>query len=433
VPVVKAARLVRNQLRGEARRGRRLWRDAADRQHLRTTAAQVVVGPHPAATVMVHFADGDPDRSLYQLRQWFEPLAELHRTTPVAITVRSATMARAIAAETALPVAYLRKTIDIERYMVATDPRLVLYVNHWEPNFQLMRYGRALHVFISHGESEKVYMASGQLRAYDFAFVAGEAAIDRIRAHVPNYDPVARTRRIGRPQLDFLPPDRSAGATPITVLYAPTYEGDRPSMAYGSVQSHGLAVVDSLLAAGYRVVYRPHPLTGTITPDAAAANRAIHERLTAANAALPPGRQPHVLGARGPLGEQMAESAVAIVDNSAMAFDWLVTGKPIVVTVPTTAAQTGLRSSFLDACYRLTAQEAPQAGDVVARALDDDTLGAQRAFWIARHFGDVTPGASLRRFLEATGELVAFGAEQVRRTEQAAAELAARPLGPGIG
>lgn len=424
---------MRNQLRGETRRARRLWRDAADRKHLRATTAQVVAGPHPPATVMVHFADGDPDRSLYQLRQWFGPLAELDRTTPVAITVRSATMARAIAAESALPVAYLRKTIDIERYMLAVDPRVVFYVNHWEPNFQVMRYGRALHVFISHGESEKVYMASGQLRAYDFAFVAGDAAVDRIRANVPNYDPVARTRAIGRPQLDFLPPDRSGGLEPPTVLYAPTYEGDRPSMAYGSVRSHGLALVDSLLAAGYRVIYRPHPLTGTITADAAAANRAIHERLAAANAALPPGRAPHVLGARGPLGEQMAESAVAIVDNSAMAFDWLVTGKPIVVTIPATQAQTGVRSSFLAACYRLTADEAGAAADVVARALAEDRLVEQRAFWVARHFGDVSPGASMRRFLAATAELVAFGAEQVRRTEQAAAELAARPFGPSSG
>ncbi len=379
---------MRNQLRGETRRARRLWRDAADRKHLRATTAAVVAGPHPPATVMVHFADGDPDRSLYQLRQWFAPLAELDRTTPVAITVRSATMARAIAAESALPVAYLRKTIDIERYMLAVDPRVVFYVNHWEPNFQVMRYGRAMHVFISHGESEKVYMASGQLRAYDFAFVAGDAAVDRIRANVPNYDPVARTRAVGRPQLDFLPPDRSGGLEPPTVLYAPTYEGDRPSMAYGSVQSHGLALVDSLLAAGYRVIYRPHPLTGTITADAASANRAIHERLAA---------------------------------------------EPIVVTIPATQAQAGVRSSFLAACYRLTADEAGSAADVVARALADDRLAEQRAFWVARHFGDVSPGASMRRFLAATAELVAFGAEQVRRTEQAAAELAARPLGPGTG
>jgi hypothetical protein len=317
--------------------------------------------------------------------------------------------------------------------MQAVDPRVVFYVNHWARNFQVMRYGRAMHVFISHGESEKVYMASGQLRCYDFAFVAGEAAVDRIRGALPNYDADARTRRIGRPQLDFMPADRSGSAAVRTVLYAPTYEGDRPSMAYGSVVSHGKAIVTSLLGAGHRVIYRPHPMTGSLSPAHRQADLAIRAQLAHANAALPAGRAPHVTDTASQLGEQLADSDVAIVDNSAMAFDWLVTGKPLVVTIPSTDASIGVHTSFLAACYRLTAADAGLAAEVVDRALADDVLAEQRAFWIERHFGDVSPGASTRRFLAATQELVAYGAEQVRLTEQRAAELAARHLGPGPG
>jgi hypothetical protein len=416
-------------MRGERQRVRRMWRDAADRRHLRQTSAYPIAGTHAPATVMVHFSDGDPDLSLYQLRQWFEPLAELHRTIPVAITVRKATMARAVAEECALPVEYLRKTTDVERYMEDVDPRVVFYVNHWTPNFLLMRYGRAMHVFISHGESEKVYMASGQLRSYDFAFVAGRAAEERILAALPNYDPAVRTRQIGRPQLDFLPPDRSGRGDTPTVLYAPTYEGDRPSMAYGTVQSHGARIVTSLVAAGYRVIYRPHPLTGSISPSYGQADLRVRELLTRANGALPQGRRRHVIDTAGRLAEQIAESDVAIVDNSAMAFDWLVTGKPLIVTIPSTEATIGVHNSFLSACYRLAAADAGGAADLVDRALRDDTLAAQRAFWIQRHFGDVSPGASTRRFIDATAEIVAFGAEQVRLTEQRAAALAARRLG----
>ena len=128
----------------------------------------------------------------------------------MAITVRSATAARIIASECSLPVEYLRNTNDLETYMGSVDPRVVFYVNHWARNFQVMRYSRAMHVFISHGESEKVYMASGQLRAYDFAFIAGQAAHDRLLAALPNYDPTDRTRQIGRPQLDFLPAGHTA-------------------------------------------------------------------------------------------------------------------------------------------------------------------------------------------------------------------------------
>ncbi len=167
--------------------------------------------------------------------------------------------------------------------MGSVDPRVVFYVNHWARNFQVMRYARAMHVFISHGESEKTYMASGQLRAYDFAFIAGQAAHDRILAGLPNYDPAVRTRQIGRPQLDFLPADRRGRTHERTVLYAPTYEGDRPSMAYGSVESHGLRIVESLVDAGYRVIYRPHPMTGTLSESYRRADRSVRQMLNRAD------------------------------------------------------------------------------------------------------------------------------------------------------
>ena len=367
---------------------------------------------------------------MYQVRQWYKPLSELHKHMPVAISVRSATAARIITEECSLPVEYLRNSRELERYMESIDPRVVLYVNHWARNFQVMRYGRAMHVFISHGESEKIYMASGQLRAYDFAFIAGEAAHDRILAALPNYDPAERTRQIGRPQLDFLPPDRSRHSQVPTVLYAPTYEGDRPSMAYGSVQSHGLQVVASLIGAGDRVIYRPHPMTGTLSESYRRADREVRDLLRRTNATQAPGRPLHIIDASAGLDEQIAESAVAIVDNSAMAFDWLVTGKPLVVTIPDTEATVGVHNSFLSACYRLTVADAGRAAALVAHALDNDTLAGQRAYWIARHFGEVSDGASMRRFIDATAEIAAYGGEQVRRTEQRAAEFSARPIGP---
>jgi hypothetical protein len=287
-----------------------------------------------------------------------------------------------------------------------------------------------MHVFISHGESEKIYMASGQLRAYDFAFIAGPAACDRILAALPNYDPVVRTRQIGRPQLDFMPPDRSGRSDVQTVLYAPTYEGDRPSMAYGSVQSHGPALVGSLVQAGYRVIYRPHPMTGRLSEPYHRADLVVRDLLTRANAASAPGSPGHVIDTSGRLADQIAVSEVAIVDNSAMAFDWLLTGKPLIVTIPATEATTGIHNSFLSSCYRLTADGAGTAADLVGAALRNDTLATQRAFWIERHFGDISPGASTRRFIEATRGIVELGATQVALTEQRAAELAERRIGP---
>ena len=69
-----------------------------------------------------------------------------------------------------------------------------MYVNQSYLNFHAMRYPDMLHVFLSHGESEKTtYMASNQAKAYDFMFVAGEAAVQRYRKSLVNFDAEAPT------------------------------------------------------------------------------------------------------------------------------------------------------------------------------------------------------------------------------------------------
>lgn len=396
--------------RTEYGRLRRASRDAADRRYLRSQPTS-----SPPATVMAHFADEDPDLYLYQLRQWYQPLEALNEVMPTVISTRYATVARVIAAECRLPVVYLRNLPDMENYMQAADPRVVLYVNQSVRNFQLMRYGRAMHVFISHGESEKGYMSSGQLRAYDFAFIAGQAAFERIRTSLPNYDPAVRTRQIGRPQLDFLPTDRSGGPR-TTVFYAPTWEGDRPSMAYGSIESSGRQLIASLLAGGYRIIYRPHPLSGTHSESYGAADRQIRAALERANAQT---GSRHVVDTAGRIDTQIAESDVAIMDNSAMAFDWLVTGKPLIVTIPASETAVGAHNNFLAACYRLAPGQARSAASLVASVMESDEFADQRAFWVDRHFGEVADGASTRRFIAAAADVAEIGAQKLAEVERA--------------
>src|SRR5690606_2395449 len=159
------------------------------------------------------------------------------------------TGARALLAEDAPPVAFVPTVRDLERYIAKQDIRLVLYVNQNTRNFQMFRYSRRWHVFINHGESDKMYMSTNQYKAYDYAFIAGQAARDRLERVLWDYDLGRRAIEIGRPQADHY-----SGTLPYTpdertvVLYAPTWEGDRPSAHYGSNATHGEALVGALLA-----------------------------------------------------------------------------------------------------------------------------------------------------------------------------------------
>src|SRR5690606_8586334 len=150
--------------------------------------------------IAVYFADGAVN--MYQMRQWYRPLEELAKTWPVVVLSRSASGAELLIQEDAPPVAFVPTVRSLERVLAKQDIRIVLYVNQNTRNFQMSRYGRRWHVFINHGESDKMYMTTNQYKAYDYAFIAGQAARDRLTRTLWDYDIDRRAIEIGRPQAD---------------------------------------------------------------------------------------------------------------------------------------------------------------------------------------------------------------------------------------
>ncbi|MCU1438282.1 MAG: hypothetical protein JWP66_1369 [Naasia sp.] len=385
--------------------GRRLVASRLTQRRLHRVLRQRAPLPQDRFEIGVYFADGAVN--LYQIRQWYRPLQELSARWPVLILSRSPGAAEQILRETELPMAYARRVVDLEQVVQEQPLKVILYVNQNSRNFQMMRYGRRWHVFINHGESDKMYMTTNQFKAYDYSLIAGQAARDRLGRVLWDYDFDKRALPIGRPQADhftgqlpYVPDERTV------VLYAPTWEGDRAAAAYGSVASHGRALVAALLATGrHRVVYRPHPRSGVVDSAYGAANREIVAMIERANAADPTARHIHDTGSD--LGWQLAASDVAIVDISAMVYDRLATGKPILVTRPLSADAEIDPGGYLADAEWLSADA---AGNIVERvdALGlDDAAQARLAGWVEHYFGDVTPGATTRRLHAAIEHLMA--------------------------
>jgi CDP-glycerol glycerophosphotransferase (TagB/SpsB family) len=361
--------------------------------------------PAPGSVqVVVYFADTRVN--LYQIRQWYAPLAELAKKRPVAIITRSPGTMLTLLDESPVPVVYLRKVVELEDFVQSQDIKIVLYVNQNAKNFQMFRYGRMWHVFINHGESDKMYMTTNQFKAYDYSFIAGEAARERLARNLWDFDLDRRAIQIGRPQADHF-----AGELPYpdddrtVVLYAPTWEGDRESAAYGSIATHGVPLVRSLLATGaHRVIYRPHPRSGVIDPAYRAANEAIISAIAAANASDPAAH--HVFDDGPQLGWQLAGADVAITDISAMVYDRLATGKPLLVARPTSPGADVDESGYLGDCEWLTAEDAGDIVGIVDRVQHSAEARQKLEFWVQRHFGDTTPGAATARFHAAVEQLV---------------------------
>jgi hypothetical protein len=360
-------------------------------------------GPAPAGAVAVFFSAGP--ENLYQFEQWRRPLEELAAHRPVLVVVERPDTGEEILRSSGLPVVFARGSRALEELVTERDVRVVLYLDQLEANFRMLRFAAPVHVQIGHGESDKVSSVSNQHKAYDLVFVGGAAGSDRLQAALRGFDAATRTVQVGRPQLDhgYAGGPAWAEGSGRRVWYAPTWEGDRPSLAYGSLASHGVALVEALLAEGdVRVLYRPHPRTGMASPVHRAADRRIRELLRSA-------ADRHLVDI-GPYGWQWTFADACVTDVSAVAYDWLATGKPLVVTEP---APTAFRpaSPLLDQLPLLPASEAGH----VRRALDARGLGSSRTDvrleeLTRYYFGETADRASTARFLAAVETCYALSA-----------------------
>ena len=137
---------------------------------LRDTGA--VVDPDAEqAEVLVYFPE--PPLRLYQLAQWLPVLERLAEERATACVVRSAGAHPQLREATSLPLAVLPSYSDLMTFYDRGRPKVLLYVNHGQLNFQSLTLQTALHVQISHGESDKRSSVSNQAKAYDRVFGSG--------------------------------------------------------------------------------------------------------------------------------------------------------------------------------------------------------------------------------------------------------------------
>lgn len=352
----------------------------------------------------LYFADGEVN--LYQVRQWYKPLAELAKTWPVVILSRHTLSAIAMLDEAPIPVAYVRTVLDLENFIADQDLRIIFYVNQNARNFQMFRYGKRWHVFINHGESDKMYMTTNQFKAYDYSLIAGDAARERLGRVLWDYDFNKRAIEIGRPQADYY-----TGEIPFTpderevVLYAPTWEGDRPAAAYGSILTHGVDIVEALIATGkHRVIYRPHPRSGAVDSEYGEANQQIKSLLRRANSEDSSAK--HIIDEGAELGWQLSVADMAIVDISAMVYDRLAAGKPLMITRPVNPQAEIDEGGYLSDCEWLEADNSGNVAELIDQLEHDQQAQQRLRKWCKHYFGDITPGVPTKRFHEAVARLM---------------------------
>ena len=252
-----------------------------------------------------------------------------HRSRRIVLSASSSAMLRSpryLKGVTSFPVRFSRLTNGLDKFMQSPSLRAVFYVNQGTSNFQALRYPEPAHVHLSHGESEKISMISNQLKGYDYVFTAGQAARERIEQTLYGMSD-DRMFDVGRPQLDrprsvphewkefkSRPPGwRKRCSTPRRGRVTLRRWRTAPSPTTET------QIVTSLLEAGYRVIFRPHPRTGVMRHEFEKAVEDVAEIVES---------DPRGFLDKSPdVSWQLDEADLAVVEMTSVAFDWLVLRK----------------------------------------------------------------------------------------------------------
>jgi hypothetical protein len=228
--------------------------------------------------------------SAYQVNMWLSTIDDLDH--PAVILLRERPMV-SLVGRTRTPVICVPNAQDMVR-LDLSSVRTALYPANVGKNLHMLRMPSIRSAFINHGDSDKPASFNPFAKAYDEVWVAGPAGRERYLAMgtgVRDEDIV----EVGRPQLA---PIATTSGTPdpmFTVLYAPTWEGWSDDLAHSSIAAMGPAIVRALLdyAPEIRLLYKPHPLTGTRDPQAIKTHEEIVEMIEWANAARKAGGHKH--------------------------------------------------------------------------------------------------------------------------------------------
>jgi hypothetical protein len=281
----------------------------------------------------------------------------------------------------------------------------VFYVNNAVRNTHFIERRELTHVWLNHGDSEKPACYSPVHAIYDLIFAAGQAGIDRYARHGVSI-PAEKFRIVGRPQVELIRP-RAVGAAARmtsdiapTVLYAPTWQGPYADTRFFSLPM-GLPIVDRLLDAGARVIFRAHPLNYQY-PQCRAMIRRINARLEADRAAT--GRQ-HLWGPAADSDRSIEDcfnaSDAMIADVSAVVSDYLQSDKPFaIVSVGRTREQLLRDAPAARAAYVLH-EDLSNLDEVVTNLLGPDPLAELRRSIKTYYLGDLPADQYAEGFLEA--------------------------------
>lgn len=365
-------------------------------------------GSYVQAEVVVYFGDRGP--KFYQLEQWLPVLEKLHRTHRTVLIFRKPSALLQAREVTRLPMVLKRRFDPLHTFYHANDFKLALYVNNGMTNFQSLAFAPMVHVHVNHGESDKLSMVSNQAKSYDRVFVAGDAAIDRYRKSLVDFDESVLIK-VGRPQLDIDRPQELEASSAKTIMYAPTWEGENDANNYTSVDLLGPKIVEAALSIeDVRLIYKPHPrVEPSHDPAVSEANSRIIELIERANKSIAEESLRHQVLMEGDILAMFDTVDLLVTDISSVGLDFLYLrpDKPLVLTDRRDdTAKLNEEAPISRATPILDSSTVQRTVELLEQMMRNDTAAESRQRLRRHYFGEGEKGTSTELFTKAISALI---------------------------
>lgn len=347
-----------------------------------------------------------PPRSEHQVHMWLPYLEQIGQRW--VILLREARYLPLVSKLTDRPVIVAASLGNLDRAMIESISA-VFYVNNGYKNSHCVRYADRVHIQLLHGDSDKPSSFNPVTAMFDRIFVAGQAGIDRYAKHGVNISE-EKFDIVGRPQIASILP---AGATtPIeTILYAPTWQGFQDDANFSSLP-YAQDIIDGLLAAGLRVIFRPHPASENHS-DSMRTVEWIHQRLARGGRGIE-----HVFGREAmselDLVDCINASDALVSDISSVPGDYLFSGKPqiTVKTLTDVSDEVFLEEYPLTRASYLWSPHEGAFKDVLQRMLTEDPLREERRRIRNYYLGDFPASGYADHFIHAAQRVLADAQSQ---------------------
>ena len=232
-----------------------------------------------------------------------------------------------------LPVVLLRSGREVGDFVMGAEQlRVILYASNSGNVLDFVRHEELRHVFIGHGDSDKVASTNRFFRLYDEIWVSGQAQVDRL-AGSGNIGPGQSLELIGRPVVRSLLAASSDNVADGPIGIMPTWEGPYDGQNYSSARLTADIVRVATQATGRPALVKMHPWTGR--RDAGLAK--VEDQISAVGSEGGPAVT--IIPRARPSDTVMGQTSLLVSDVSSITVDYLLTGRALFVYLPTELAE----------------------------------------------------------------------------------------------